>query len=581
PPPPPPPPMPGEPAPAAPPPAEVAVTGAAARGDESITNVQHAGVDEGGIVKVAGDYLVILRRGRLFTVRIGGDALQPVSTLDAFGPGIDPGGTWIDEMLVQGENVVVIGYSYERGGTEIGLFRIDPEGRLAYRSTWQMRSNDYYSERNYASRMVGGKLVFYSPIPMDLDVYADEDEEEDPFANFPAVRRWGGADSTWHRTATATRVYRAAGPVSLRDELMLHTVTVCDIGGDGLECRSTALYGPEGRVFYVSPRAVYVWATQEPEWDEDEKPRSVLYRMPLDGAAPTGLRVNGSPVDQLSFLESGDGYLNVLVEEDGSGEAMWRQEVNEGDLSLLRVPLREFGDGSRAAPREEYRRLPTPKGGAVQNRYVGDWLLYGVGNGWYAPRTDSAAVYAVRWAGGGDVARLSVPHAIDRIEAMGSGAVVVGSAGRDLHFSGVRLGATAELADRYVRANASQGETRTHGFFYRPDNQDEGVLGLPIVGPGRPGYQQLTHGSASVLFLRNRAFRLRELGDLAASATGSADDACRVSCVDWYGNARPIFLRGRVFALLGYEIVEGREAEGQMRELRRITFAPGGTQAGK
>jgi uncharacterized secreted protein with C-terminal beta-propeller domain len=35
---------------------------------ESITNVQHAGVDEGGIVKVHGDHLVILRRGRVFAL---------------------------------------------------------------------------------------------------------------------------------------------------------------------------------------------------------------------------------------------------------------------------------------------------------------------------------------------------------------------------------------------------------------------------------------------------------------------------------------------------------------------------------
>ncbi len=38
---------------------------------ESVTNTQHAGVDEGGIVKVHGDHLVVLRRGRLFTVAIG------------------------------------------------------------------------------------------------------------------------------------------------------------------------------------------------------------------------------------------------------------------------------------------------------------------------------------------------------------------------------------------------------------------------------------------------------------------------------------------------------------------------------
>ena len=44
---------------------------AAGASADSVTNVQHAGVDEGGIVKLHGDHLVILRRGRLFTVRVG------------------------------------------------------------------------------------------------------------------------------------------------------------------------------------------------------------------------------------------------------------------------------------------------------------------------------------------------------------------------------------------------------------------------------------------------------------------------------------------------------------------------------
>src|ERR1700680_1268596 len=61
---------------------------------ESVTNVQHAGVDEGGIVKVHGNHLVVLRRGRLFTVAIGNGALTPISSIDAFAPDIDPSGTW-------------------------------------------------------------------------------------------------------------------------------------------------------------------------------------------------------------------------------------------------------------------------------------------------------------------------------------------------------------------------------------------------------------------------------------------------------------------------------------------------------
>jgi hypothetical protein len=518
---------------------------------------------------VHGEHLVILRRGRLFTVRIGGDALEPVSAVDAFGPDVDPEDAWYDEMLVAGDLVAVIGYSYERGGTEVGLFRIDPAGRLTYRSTHQLRSGDYYSSRNYASRLVGGKLVFYAPIPLDP-------QGDDPLAGFPAVRRWGAADTTFRRTAAATRVYRPAGGLRLDDEPMLHTVTVCDPSAEEMACRSTALYGPRGRVFYVSAGSVYVWATQWPgmDADEDARARSVLYRMPLDGSAPTGLRVSGGPVDQFSFLESGDGHLNVLVRSDGRGEGMWGSEGSGGTAALLRVPLRSFGDGSRSAPAALYRALPTPAGGPFQNRYVGDWLLFGVGNGWGRPQTGTSELYATRWADGDDAARLALPHGVDRIEAMGSGAVVVGTDGRDLHFSGVRLGPTAELAHRYTRAGASQGELRSHGFFYRAETQDSGLLGLPVRGPSRPGSEHLQRGSASVLFLRNDAFRLRELGDLAADDRAGGEDGCRASCVDWYGNARPLFLRGRIFALLGYELVEGRVDGGRIRETRRASFAP-------
>jgi hypothetical protein len=36
-----------------------------------------------------------------------------------------------------------------------------------------------------------------------------------------------------------------------------------------------------------------------------------------------------------------------------------------------------------------------------------------------------------------------------------------------------------------------------------------------------------------------------------------------------------LFLRGRLFALLGYEIVEGTLDDGRMKELRRVNYAPG------
>src|SRR4029434_8379643 len=75
--------------------------------DESTRNSRPAGVDEGGIVKVHGDHFVILRRGRLFTVKFGGNSLEPESSVNAYPPNIDPSSDWYDEMLVSKDTVVV------------------------------------------------------------------------------------------------------------------------------------------------------------------------------------------------------------------------------------------------------------------------------------------------------------------------------------------------------------------------------------------------------------------------------------------------------------------------------------------
>jgi hypothetical protein len=545
------------------------VKGKSAGEDESVTNVQHAGVDEGGIVKLHGDFLVVLRRGRLFTVKVGDGALRPVSTVDAFAPGIDPSDDWYDEMLISGETIAVIGYSYERGGTEIGLFKIDRNGNLSYRGTHHLRSDDYYSSRNYASRLIGNKLIFYTPMYLPLS-------GEETIESFPAQRKWrrGATDSDFRRIVSATRIYRTEEQPDVDSGLALHTVTTCDLARADFKCEATAVIGAPGRVFYVSPESVYVWTSEWMRSEQQTRTRSMLYRMPLDGSAPSALQVSGSPVDQFSFLESEDEHLNVLVRSDASGDTMWDAEAAAGDVALLRVALESFSDGSAAAPPLSYRELPTPVGSTFQNRFVGEYLLYGTGSGWGAPeQLKNAKLYAVRWASG-DVAELSLAHGVDRIEAMGADAVVIGTDGEDLHFTGVRLGDQPGIAHRYTRKDASQGELRSHGFFYKPDGEDSGLLGLPISEPGRPGYEHLFEDSASILFLRNDSLRLTELGDLKARPEGALDDNCRASCVDWYGNARPLFVRGRIFALLGYEIVEGRLAGNGIREKRRVSYAP-------
>jgi hypothetical protein len=467
--------------------------------------------------------------------------------------------------------VVVIGYSYARGGTEIGLFALRPDGALDHRATYHLRSFDYYSSRNYASRLIGDRLVFYTPTLF-------RPWGPPPWERLPGLRHWQGAATGFERILPATRIYRTDDDFEPGEPLALHTVTACDLSGPGtpLRCEATAVLGPAGRVFYVSPSAVYVWTRSwlrraEGRGDgEPQRPSSALFRLALDSAAPTALRTAGVPIDQLSFLEDRD-HLNVLLREDGAGEGMWGAESARGALALLRVPLSAFGDGRDAAQAAHYRRLPWPAG-VAQNRYVGDWLLWGGGD---------ARLHAVRYAGGGDAAVLDVGHAVERIEALGRDALAVGNDGADLRFTSLRLAdASPRIAASHVQPGALQGETRTHGFFYRATGADEGLLGLPVLTAGavrRRGVYGGGQGPAAVLYLRQRSLVFAALGELRARETSQRDDGCKASCIDWYGNARPIFMDGRVFALLGYELVEGSIGGGapeRIEEKRRISFAP-------
>jgi len=553
----------------------------AADGEAGITNTQVRGVDEGGIVKTHGDHLVVLRRGRLFTIRVGDDTLTPVAMIDAPPPGVTGG--WYDEMLISGDTIVVIGYNYQHSGTELGLFSIDAAGQLARRSTFYLRSGDYYSARNYASRLLGSTLVFY--MPLAIPTWGGPVE-------LPAMRR---ENDSWRELIRGERIYQPVQSAS--GYPMMHTVVRCDLAptatGGQPDCRADAIVGPSSRNFFVSATAVYLWigngygpgAQNGPR--NGPSPDAVVYRMPLEDGQPGALRVFGQPTDQLSFDEAADGHLDVLVRSESGGDAMWRSTVASGDVAVARLPLAQMSTQVPTANVSAYTPLPRAEGYDFHNRFVGDWVLYGTGadSGYYgwadrptAPVSRTLYASPVRGAARAAVGSrdpwVAIPleHGVDRIEVMGSDAVVVGSGGNDLHFDAIALeGANARIAGHYVQRGASQGESRTHGFFYRQDSPTEGVLGLPIRGGQHGGFAEIWQGSASVLFLQVRDHQLTEVGALAARSE-EIEDRCIASCADWYGNARPIFWRGRVFGLMGYEIVEGQLTGGRIREVRRTHF---------
>ena len=543
-----------------------------------ITNTQEANVDEGGIVKVIGEHLVILRRGRLFTVSLASGSMRPIDSINAFPPGVSGAGSWYDEMLVSGDLIVVVGYSYRRGGTEISRFRMSPDGRLRFQDAWQLRSNDYYSTRNFASRLIGNRLIFYTPLYLEW--------ENDPLEALPGLRRWEGPgrDRPFRRIARANQIFIVPGMRGIREQEIeintLHSVTTCDLAAAELDCAAVGVLGPESRTFYVSAGAVYLWV-HDFWWSDGPSrfPDAFLYRLPLGRERPSAIGARGAPVDQFAFREdSADSMLNVLVREEGGGDAMGAPEASGGRIALLRLPIAEFGDGRSSAASSRYRGLPSLPvySWSFRNRFVGDHVLYGGGRFGEGQREAPVVIAPVR---GGPPTTLNLRHAVERIDAIGRDAIVIGGDADDnLGFTAVELPRTGApaLGDLFLLPSASEGETRSHAFFFRPSSPDgaSGLLGLPIQREVAPAYRRFFGSAAAMLFLRRDDRRFARAGELAAEVRGVADDGCEASCVDWYGNARPIFLGDRIFALLGYELVEGRLAGGAVSEIGRISFAP-------
>ncbi|MFW9876112.1 MAG: beta-propeller domain-containing protein [Candidatus Thorarchaeota archaeon] len=546
-------------------------------GEESITNVQEQGVDEGDIVKVYKDYFVILRRGRIFTVKISdGNALKAISHINAYPEGYTQG-TWYDEMLIYQDKIVVIGYSYDMEATEIGLFSINDSGELKHLSHYFIDSNDYYSSRNYASRLIDNQLILYMPYYLySYDYFGEEYKQE---LTFPKIYKWVKGDelSEGKDILQKTDIYK---PVQDIDTPTLHTVVSCDIASSELDCSGKAVMGPYSRNFYVSPNAIYLWVSDINYYyyDDEEldkiknEPDSYVYMIKLDDMSARALRADAGPTDQFSFKEE-DNYLNVLVREYSGSDAMWNPEVTEGALALFRVPLDKFTDTPEVISQEYYQDLPNISGYTLQNRFVGDYVLYGTGSTWYYDEKSEDKLYLKKYTEESEAERLDLQHGVERIDIMGKNAVIIGNKDENLKFSSIDL-SDIKVKDTYDVGRAAQGELRSHGFSYKDNKDGTGILGLPIIRTGE-SFEHLFSASAEILFLKaNQDLSFAKLGTLKGSAPREENDNCEYSCVDWYGNSRPIFYSDRIFGLMGYELLEGELKAEEITEKGKVNFTP-------
>ena len=601
---------------------EIVVTGAriSAPASPSITNNQKSGVDEGDIVKLIGRHLVILQDGRLFSVDLGekSGAMRVAGRTNVYDNPDDD--AWYDEMVVNGDLIAVLGYSYARDASEVTVLRVGDDGGFTRLDKFFINSEDYYDEDNYATRLIGDKLILYTPI----DLYWAARNGALP--DWPVIRRAQdfGADGEPSRAGrpllAATNIYR---PVQLTLRPVLHAVTVCPIGRKRpAECSTQGVIGPWDREYFVSEDSAYLWIDESHDlgslvanrggcanFQESEFGGfgSFVYRLPVSGRSAGFLRASGAPFNQFS-LDASEEEFRALLSNVGAGhcdsdDAVWEDVAFE--TAYFSAPLRSFTlSGERQAP-SRYTKTPDLDY-EVENRFTETHVVYGARSNWtsYPPDAEdgprSSQVVAAPVANPSAYATLTAPHEVIRVERAGDAVVLTGYADASgLNISTIdlraapRLAATAKLDFRF------ETEGRSHAFNSLVGEDGAGMIGLPTATlsteAGRWWWRSET---SDVSFLKLDAdLGLTSVGSLYATPVppsredldedGDLDAAdkvvsspagyqCEVSCVDWYGNSRPIFIGERVFALSGFELIEGALSGDRIIEVARIDVTKGG-----
>ena len=552
----------------------------------SITNVQTQGVDEGGIVKQVGRFLVVLQDGRLFVTDTrpnGEPGLTMVARANVYRTPED--NAWFDEMLISGNRILITGYSYREGASQITIFTINEAGALAREATYYITSNDYYDVENYATRLVNGNLVIYTPLDLS---------NVNPNApmGWPMVRRWlrdGERRSVLSAGRSLFDAHDIYKPVQRTLSPMVHSVSVCPLGdpraGDELDCATTAFVGPPEREFFVSTADIYLWVSPN-RWDgatcsggggaEAQALPATLFQVPISGRTPRALHVRGVPADQFGLDASADEF-RALVQ--------WNSCANAAvaEVRYFHAPLGAFSSTPIAASPNAYAPAPSPGAPIYETRFTPTHVVYGARQSQSSSPPEEGApaltarVVAIPVARPNAPTVLEAPHNVLRVERAGADVVLSGY--RDDHglrISVLDLSGRPRIVDTELLDGRFESENRSHAFNALVGQDGVGLMGLPTVTRVKEGGRWWFRSQASdVSFLSvDAAGRVSALGHLIANQTAQDPNyRCEVSCVDWYGNSRALFTGGRVFALSATELIEGGVAGGRIEERRRLNLS--------
>jgi hypothetical protein len=146
-----------------------------------------------------------------------------------------------------------------------------------------------------------------------------------------------------------TKFFPTTEPRGAYNAESLVALLLCESSQPDVRCHATLLESALPHKRYLGRQHLYLWASAG-------EAGARLYRVPLNGSAPSALLMRGMPGFEDSIVEDRDGTLRVTIPESYALRADGAEFARPS--ATVRIAPRDFGDGSKALAASAYRDLP-------------------------------------------------------------------------------------------------------------------------------------------------------------------------------------------------------------------------------
>lgn len=555
-------------------------------------------IDKGAVVQRIGNYLIILRQGHLYSVRVG-KKLKKIDDLklklEAVGQG-----TRFDKLFVYNNKLVIVGKNYAKKQSEYVFVDFNGKGKFERKNSYLVEeilkcssiSDSYVRCSPFVSsqHIVSNKLIITS---MNVPFLPPESESDNSAFN-PKVTKIN-EDGKIVSTSLLFEKNEIYSSIVDGKNLSMHSLAVCSIEQDDFRCKAKTILGGNLDQSFFTQDAAYFWVSGH-RWSPDiskitEKDikylasiqyrrasiyRSVLYQIPIGNQPVSAIKIAGSPLGGRAF-KSTDTHLYFVALYNDSRQNKKDYYSGRGESRFISIPRKLFGSEKIIElPIENYSRLSYDHYGNKAAIFHDNYVIFSS----YIGRSQSSL----------KIASINDPTEIrstvinaDSIQlfSLRHGLVVFSYQIKDdaSSFTTVKLGSNWGKHDELVfpkYTGKSEGRMIIKAENYLT-NKDGSIFSVATTVREDESYyiggvtiEKDDITNMSYIWISS------DLNlNLMANVLGKEEikwdlDSCDMSCIEWDYFSRAIFWEGRIFSLLKFEIIEGVRKGNKIKEIQRI-----------